>query len=721
MGEVLGCLEFVRRLRAELPHARLFVSTSTLAGHAAAVQSLHDLADGIFYAPADYAFAVRRVLRGLQPSVVLIAETEIWPNLFREVKRTGASLAIVNGRISDHALTRYMRLRWFFRSVLPAADAILAQSEEIRRRFIAIGAPAERVRVAGNFKYDFEARTPDPQSPVLAWLDRLRPTHVWVAASTMTDGTIDEDDAVIQAYRQLRTQLPGLALVLAPRKPERFDAVASKLDAAGVTHVRRSVADRMASEKPPPVLLLDTIGELAALFSTADAVFMGGTLAARGGHNILEPALFGKPVVVGPHLENFQAIADQFRAAQAFIQIDTAGALASAMERIFTEPGTAREIGRRGMACAQASRGASARTAAEVRSLYCSRIPCYRPAWPWLAVAWPLSRLWLWGAALQREANQREQKRLDLPVVSVGNISMGGTGKTPCVLYLAEALRARGSRPGILTRGYKRATPQEELVLAPGAPVPASQTGDEPQMFIRSGLAPVGIGAKRWETGMLLRRTFDIDVMLLDDGFQHLKLARDLDIVLLDALNPFAGGNVFPLGRLREPPESLARAHVILITRAPDSDLPCAIERALRQWNQSAPVFRAFVEPREWVEHRTNQRYSVESRPFDAPGAFCGLGNPQAFRSTLRYLGIDPVEYVDFEDHHRYRPHELRRLAHLFLAKGAKAAVTTEKDAVNLCDACDDLLSPLPLFWLKIGMKIEHESEFLGEIERRLH
>ena len=719
VGEVVSCREFLVRLRAGLPKTRLFLSTATLAGRATAEQKLAGLVDGIFYAPADYVFAVRRVLRALKPSVVLVAETEIWPNLFRETRRTGASLAIVNGRISDRAIGRYRRLRWFFGEVLAAADVILAQSDEIAARFRTIGAPPERVRTAGNFKYDFEARTPDPQSPVMAWLEALRPAQVWVAASTMTDGAIDEEDAVIEAYAELRRGHPRLALILAPRKPQRFDGAAAKLQAAGLDFWRRS-AGAWPAGNPPAALLLDTIGELASLFSVADVVFMGGTIAHRGGHNVLEPALFSKPVIVGPHMENFQAIAVGFHAAGAYIEIEGAGSLAAAAGRVLDDPPAAAEIGRRAFACAQSSRGASARAAATVRELYSLRIPVYRHALPWYPLLAVLARIWRRGGARRRERDLRGQRRLDLPVVSVGNLSMGGTGKTPCVLRLAELLRERGRRPGILTRGYKRATPHRHLVLAPGAAVGAAHSGDEPQIFVRSGVAPVGIGADRWATGVRLRRQFEVGVMLLDDGFQHLKVARDVDIVLIDALDPFGGGGVFPLGRLREPPESLARADIVLITRGRYTDLGCAIERAVRQWNPHAPVFRTFLEPREWVEHASGRRIAAGDLPLERAGVFCGLGNPRAFRMTLREMGIEPVEWVDFEDHHRYQPGELRRVAHLLAAQGAQAAVTTEKDAMNLFDSAADVLSPLPLYWLRVAMQVEREGEFLREIERRI-
>jgi tetraacyldisaccharide 4'-kinase len=721
VGEVLACVEFLRRLRAEFPHSRLFVSTSTLAGRATAGDKLRDLADGVFYAPVDYVWAVRRVLRALRPAAVVIAETEIWPNLFREVHRTGAGLAIVNGRISDRAFPRYLPFRWFFRGVFSAADSILAQTDAMRERFLALGAFPERTHTGGNFKYDFEARAAASGSPVPALLERARPGKVWIAASTMPPaaaGDVDEDDAVIAAFQELAARHPDLLLILAPRKPERFDTAAGKLEAAGMAYLRRSRLDGRDTLALPAVLLLDTIGELSGLFSVADAVFMGGTLARRGGHNILEPAFFAKPVIAGPHMENFQAIADEFRASGACVEIEDAAGLAGAVARLLEAPERAREIGQRAHSAAEAHGGATARAVTLVRELY--RLPRYRPAQPWFAAASVLARLWRWGARKKLRRDYAHRRKLGAPVISVGNITMGGTGKTPCVLLLAQILKQRGRRPGILTRGYGRNSPRKHLALEPGAILNPEHSGDEPQIFVRSGLAPVGIGADRFQTGTLLLRDFGADALLLDDGFQHQRLARNVDVVLIDALDPFGGGQVFPLGRLREAPAGLARAHLILITRSEFSDLNAVIEHEVRRWNLRAPVFRASVEPEAWVEHGTGRRHPPAERPFERAGVFCGLGNPEAFRRTLERMGVEPVDWVNFEDHHRYRARELRRISEGMIAQGATALVTTEKDVMNLCEGSGDLLAPLPLYWLKAGMTIERESEFVSEIEKRL-
>jgi 3-deoxy-D-manno-octulosonic-acid transferase len=703
VGEVLSCVEFLKQLRADFPHTALFVSSTTLAGRATAQEKLAGVVSGVFYAPVDYVFAVRRVLRTLKPGVVAVAETEIWPNLIREVKRTQAGLAIVNGRISDRAFPRYLKWAWLFRCVLPQVDSILAQTDEIAGRFLALGAPPDQVRTGGNFKYDFAARATN-SGPAMEWLERKRPAKVWIAASTMPpaeSGDVDEDDAVLTAYRKLAC--PDLILILVPRKPERFDVAARKLEESGIPFVRRTGQ----LNGPANVLLLDTIGELSGLFALADVVFMGGTLARRGGHNILEPAFFGKPVIIGPHMENFQAIADEFRAAGACVEIANAAELADAVESVLAAPA---DIGERARQCAEAKKGATARALAAIRELY--SVPGYRPAAPWFGVRWALARGWRWGARRRYAQGLMVQRRVDAPVISVGNLTMGGTGKTPCVLRITEILKEQGRHPGILTRGHGRGSPETYLSLAPGSTVRAEYSGDEPQIFLRSGLAPVGIGGNRYRIGMELRHDFGVDVLVLDDGFQHVRLARTVDILLIDALDPFGGGDVFPLGRLREPAMGLGRADIILITRSGFSDLPLAIERAVRRWNPYAPIFRAHSRPHVWVEHRTGRQFPATERPFERAGMFCGLGNPHSFQRTLEGMGIQPADCVFFSDHHRYRPQELLRIAEQLSAKGAAALVTTEKDMVNLPETADDLLKPLPLYWLKIRMEIEGEAEF---------
>jgi 3-deoxy-D-manno-octulosonic-acid transferase len=708
VGEVLCSLELLRSLRAEFPHAPLFVSSATLAGRAIAEQKLQGMVDGIFYAPVDYCFAVRRVLRALRPRVVAVLETEIWPNLYREVKRAGCGLVVVNGRISDRAARRYSAWRWFFRGVLKWPDRILAQNETSRQRFVDAGAPPERVAVTGNLKYDFDPAKATPPEAVRRFLEKARPKAVWIAASTMPPAhqqDVDEDDIVLEAFQKLAASHPGLLLLLVPRKPERFESVAQKLERAGVRFVRRSALTEADDGPVPIVLLVDTIGELSGLFSLADLVFMGGTLAERGGHNILEPAFFGRPIIVGPHMENFSDIAAEYAGAHAYIEIAGGAELAPAVAALLDGEQLRADLGERARDLAEARRGATTAAVEQIRALYIEADP--GPWRPWFLMV--LSRLWRTGVLWRRR--NTKTRRLKTPVISIGGITMGGTGKTPFVVWLGGRLNAAGLCPAILTRGYRRES-REIALLEAGADAPLTLTGDEPQILLRAGVAPVGIGPDRFEVGIRMEQHFPCGIFLLDDGFQHWRLERDLDIVLIDALDPFGGGELFPAGRLREPLDALARADIVVLTRTEPGITHGDIVSVLREYNLHARVFASRVVPRFWVAE--GAQYPASEPPFAHAAAFCGLANPESFWRTLNALGVRPILQWTFPDHHRYSARELQRMADEAKAAGADALITTEKDSINLCEP------PFRLFELRIGLEVDDEEQLLYLIRDRV-
>lgn len=316
VGEIEAVRPVVAALAARLPDTRLLVTTMTRMGLEAARRRLA-AAHAFALAPLDSARAVGAFLDAVRPVLVLIAETELWPNYFLMSRRAGGRVAIVNGRLSERSLGRYRLARGLFRRTLEAADLILAQTEEDARRFIALGAPPARVSVTGNTKFDFaSAGAQAGLRPELA--DFARGRALLVAGSTAPG----EDQIILTAYRALLNRFPDLALVLAPRHPERSLEIERVLERAGLGFARASALGPSYSRSAERVLLLDTIGELRALYRQATVAFIGGSLVeGRGGQSPVEAALAGVPVLVGPFHENQRAVVSSLVSAQGAVVV----------------------------------------------------------------------------------------------------------------------------------------------------------------------------------------------------------------------------------------------------------------------------------------------------------------------------------------------------------------------------------------------------------------
>ena len=722
MGEVASAVPLLRALRERYPSVPLYLSTSTLAGRAIANREAAPLVQGIFFSPLDFVSAVRRVLRAIRPSLLLILETEIWPNLFAEAKLAGAQIVVLNGRISDRAWPRYQRWKWFFRPVLRLPDFVAVQSSTDYRRYLELGVAAENLRIEANLKYDTTAASEALE------VETYGAEHIWIAASTVGPNEkgslvahqVDEDDIVLDAFSQLAADIPDLLLILAPRQPGRFDEVVAKLRGRGLSFARRSAVKGGGGTKLrlPGVLLLDTMGELARIYSLGGAVFVGGSLAPRGGHNIIEPAAAGTAVIVGPHMHNFASITSDFLEESALVQISDSEDLVRSVRALLLDPGLARTIGDRAQNLVRRKTGVSARIADDLLPPHL--LGRFRKPRTLLSRALLSGLAWLWtvGGAVKRqrsEAYARSVRPLRNPVVSVGGITIGGSGKTPFVKYLANEIRIRGWSPAILTRGYGRKSQSGDLTLEAGANVPSSLTGDEAQIFLRSAGVPLGIGSNRYRVGQLVEARFpDCDLLLLDDGFQHAVLRRDLDIVLIDGLDPWGSDAVVPVGRLREPLHALRRADAFVVTRCGSDRRFWAISERLQKLNRDVPVFRARVNVVGW---RDVDGKPVEDLPGRRAAAFCGLGNPQTFWDTLADNCIETVLQKQFRDHHRYTPGELERLAHVARRQSADYLVTTEKDWINLPADLEPALGGLRLLWLEIGVVLDDPAEFFSFLE----
>jgi len=382
VGEALSSVALAKKLKERYPKRPLVVSTTTITGHRIARERM-PFADAVIYFPLDWAFCVKRALAAVKPALVIVLETEIWPNFLREAGRVRVPVVFVSGRISDRSFVRYQKwfgiagfyLRPLMKSALGFGAAFLMQSERDAERIRALGAPTEKVCVSGNVKYDQELPM---ATPLAEWLERevsegkRRP--LVVAGSVVAN----EEPLALIAFGVLQGEHRDALLVLAPRKPERFGDAEQYIEDSHQKFIKRSQlgvalpsgaqTNGEFSNLPPgiAVMLLDSIGELASLYRIADGVFVGGSLVESGGHNILEPAAFGKVPVFGTSMENFAEMSQRFIAAEAAIQVESPEDAGVTWIELLRQPDRMKRMGDTAKRLVEESRGATDRALAEI-------------------------------------------------------------------------------------------------------------------------------------------------------------------------------------------------------------------------------------------------------------------------------------------------------------------------------------------------------------------
>ena len=771
VGEVLAASRLVAELDSALPGHCLLISTTTRTGQALARDRFG--ADRVFYCPLDLPWAVRSYLNALKPSVFILAETEFWPNLLSGCFRRNIPVAVVNARVSDRSWPRYLRTAGLWKGFLARLARVLAQSQTDADRLLAIGCDPDRLTLAGNLKFDVRATEGSEATRLLQALrDGLR---LVVAGSTLEG----EEAALLEAWPQLLAADPRLALLLAPRHPERFPAVAALLEQSGLPWSKRSDwQDRPAGSiellKPGQIVLLDTIGELASAYSLAAVAFVGGSLFPAGGHNPLEPAQFGVPIVMGRWYPNFRTITEDLLAHDA-LHITTPEDLASTLIHFLTDRAAAEAMGARAREVFYQQAGATTRCVEAIQELLnppqrqtvpapgvandtqskavygpAEAVPLLpsaseetlsaaclaaaeepapvSPPEPHLGQASnsvplnaprsvssrrfmlpliPFYRLALWLRERRLGTRAEPIRRLRSPVVSIGNLSTGGAGKTPLTIALAKALARRGVPVNVLSRGYGRTSLSATRVQADGT---AEQFGDEPLLIARQAGVPVYLAAKRYDAGLLaegdassiafLGEKFRPVVHLLDDGFQHRQLHRDADILLLNRDD--LADSLLPAGNLREPLSAMRRASILAI---PAGDQELEAELKARGWQGLI-----------WRLRRT-----MEVPALSGPvAAFCGIARPQQFFAGLDAAGLDVVLRKAFPDHHPYTAADLARLAADAQLAGATALLTTEKDRARLGRLISSLPSSLSLQTVPLRIEIEDEDEAIAWLLTRI-
>ena len=760
VGEVGAAMRIVEKLKElNLP---IVLTTTTVTGQAVAKKELGS-SGVVLYFPLDIPFIVRRFLRRVNPRCAIILETELWPNFIHECQKASIPLALVNGRLSDRSFSRFRLIRPFVARLLSAFSAILVQTELDAERLAALGAPASLLKVCGNVKFDIaQKRLSEGQRCRLAREFGFEPGRPIIVAGSTHQG---EEEALLAAFVNLRRTRPELGMIIAPRNVNRRDEIARLARRMSIRFATRSSMDR--TQHPADLLILDTIGELKSAYHIATVAFVGKSLPtakAAGGHNPLEPAAAGVPAIFGPNMQNFRQAASALLSAGAAAQVKSNEELVDVLQSILSSKAKRRQMATAALQVMAANRGATDKIVAHLQSigLLDNRREQKSPArWPprlrapsrlilsqidpgWHTEAENTSRLArglvraglaalepaciLYWAGVTARAGLYASGWLKSyypgrPTLCVGNLTVGGSGKTPAVALICQLLLQKGLKPAILSRGFGRGS-SGLIAIAPGEKPWAgpkdgvSRVGDEIVM-LRDILAhvPIVVGADRAAAARLCVERFGPDVLVMDDGFGHLRLRRDLDILTLDATNPFGNGKLLPCGTLREPISALSRAEVAILTRTDQATRTQleATRNRLKLINPNLTVINSVHRPTCLRRLSDMRRFDLDFLLGKRVLAVCGIAKPESFFLTLSRLGAS-VTRVAFPDHHLFSRRETAALFARLKTEGHELIVTTEKDAVRLSDQLPEEAQSTFALQIELSPCTPEETEALSEV-----
>ena len=756
VGEIVATSPLIKEFRKEFPKSPILVSVVTTSGYEMANRIIKD-ADAIIYFPLDLPWLAGHVLRRIRPRVYLPVETELWPNFLKTARELHVPVMMVNGRISDKSVKRYKHLHSILRDMIGTVKKFAMQSPIDADYIKRLGAPPELVTVTGNTKFDqtYTDVSAEEKQQILRKND-----GIFLAGSTHRG----EEEHVLRAFAAVRERHPGAKLVIAPRELLRTMEVTHICRKAGFT-----VATRTGLQKTPQqdvdIVILDTIGELGRVYSIGDVVYVGGSLVPHGGHNILEPAAHGKAIIVGHHMFNFKDTYALFKNRDACLTVKNGKELAEAVVRLFDDPAHRRRMEQETLAIVQENKGASRKSAVLLHEMLdkyesaAENLPHVRSTQKianlqtyfidlvhskevhgvflhlLLAVLYVFSLIYcqLVNCKLAGyELGIFRRKKLGCFVISLGNVTVGGTGKTPTAQRLARDIRDMGYRVVILNRGYRAKWHGDVGVVSDGKRLhmDAAEAGDEAYMLAKHlPNVPVLIGAERAITGQYAIDHFGAEVAILDDGYQHWQLMRDMDILLVDAVNVFGNGYILPRGTLREPISHVRRADVCLLTKVDQAAAGSRdyIRETVRKYNDHALIIESIHQPRcfipldEWYENIGSEGIDIREMAGKRVVAVSAIGNPASFEQTLSDLGAVIIESLRYPDHHDYAEREMRDVLEQAEAKGAEAIVITEKDAVKIPTAVVRAKWPIPVYVICVEVTFQSgHAAFHALLEKKL-
>ena len=624
-----------------------------------------------------------------------------------------------------------------------------------------LGAPKDLVIITGNTKFDqtYTDVTPEEHNRILNELGLNDAEGILLAGSTHRG----EENYVLGAFKKIRERHPKARLVIAPRELLRTREVVHICSSSGF-----KVGTRTELQKRPPndedIIILDTIGELGKVYSIGDVIYVGGSLVTHGGHNILEPAAHGKAIIVGHHMENFKDTHALFKNRDACVTVNNPEELAVEATKLFDNPNERRRLELETIAIVKENRGASRKSAVLLRNMLTEfeerenakhvrttekveNLQTYflhmlqNKEVEGITMHILAGILYFFSLVYEQLVNIRllgykigisTRQQLDCYVISLGNITVGGTGKTPTAQKLARDIRDMGYRVVILNRGYRAKWHGEVGIVSDGQHLhmDAAEAGDEAYMLAKHlPNVPVLIGAQRAVTGQYAIEHFGAEVAILDDGYQHWQLVRDMDILLVDAVNVFGNGHLLPRGTLRESMSHISRADVCLMTKVDQAaDGSCEyIRETVHKYNEAAQIVESIHQPRcfiplaDWYVDLAGPGVAVNTIEGKRIMAVSAIGNPASFERTLKDLGAVIIESLRYPDHHEYTMREMQDVLQQAEAQGAEAIVITEKDAVKIpLDVAKESWN-IPVYVICVEVKFQSgAAEFQEELKRRL-
>ncbi len=766
VGEIVATGPLVKQIRKEMPDRPVLVSAFTVSGYNMAKQIIPE-ADDIIFFPIDLPFVSESIVRRIRPGIFMPVETELWPNFLRAIRELHIPVMMVNGRISESSVKNYRYLFSIWDDMLSTVSRFCMQSSIDADYIVRLGADKRKIFITGNTKFDqtYAEVTAEDLKKYREELGIGDAYPVIVAGSTHPT----EEKALLDAFRDIRGKYPEARFVIAPRKTTRSDEIARLAAAYGYEAGYRSKMLE-GKRKPYPVLLIDTIGELGRIYAVGDVVYVGGSLIKHGGHNVLEPAAHAKPIIVGPNMQNFKDSYALLSKVGACKMIHTESELEGELLDIIEDDARREKMGEASMQVIRENRGADVKSIAYLKELLeLTALPSKKyPAYPvntrnitdkggerlrhgdaiiqyifeivngprtsftgWILVSFlvMLSYLYEFGVSCNLYMYKMgflRPESLPCCVISIGNITVGGTGKTPTAQKVADLVRSLGYRVVILNRGYRSHWDKELGVVSDGTKIymTAYEAGDEAYLMAKmlAGV-PVIIGKSRAVTGKYAVEKFNAEVIIMDDGYQHWQLERDLDVVLIDTLNMFGPGGVLPSGTLREPISNLDRGDLFLLTKTDQSSVfnRVQVRDIIAEYNMGAPIMESihhpknFMEIADWYKGITYNYIALDDLMGQHVMVFSAIGNPFSFEQTLVSIGLKIQEAVRYPDHHDYGMVEMQYISDRASGENVVAMVTTAKDAVKIPTEFIYSDREIPLYILNMDIRITDGMEEFKE------